>query len=137
MPPPPLPPDAPPPPPPVAPLEPVAPVAPAAPVAPTLSCCANGSLVWNRLKASSWPDCGVCRTPGSLTPSAETADAFGVALPPPSDGGTIGPVVVGVVVELDELVADEAFALDWWSSFSVRGTWNASTASRMTPPIPA
>src|SRR5438270_5276995 len=36
----------------VAPLEPVAPVAPAAPVAPTLSCCANGSLVWNRLKAS-------------------------------------------------------------------------------------
>jgi hypothetical protein len=63
--------------------------------------------------------------------AAAAADA---ALPPLSEGALIGAGVDPVVVVgggLEELASAGCII------FSVRGTWNASTASRITPPIPA
>src|SRR5207237_5970603 len=80
----------------------------------------------------SWPDWGATATPGSLRPSAVVAAGVPeVALAPVAAGVvTAGVVAAGVV-------SDEALAFDWWSIFSVRGTWNASTPSRITPPTAA
>src|SRR5207253_9196828 len=99
-------------------------------------CWEDGSFGRNRVDGGRWPDCGAGTTSGSLTPSEETLDAVDpVALPPPSEGGAIGPVAVAPVVAVG--VVSAAFAFDWWSIFIVRGTWNASTPSRITPPTAA
>ena len=78
-----------------------------------LICCAKGSLVWKRLNARSWPDCGVGATSGSLIPSDETElDVEPVAFPPASEGGAIEPVAPVVPVGDVVVVVDEALAFD-------------------------
>jgi hypothetical protein len=75
-------------------------------------CCANGSLLLNRLKETSWPDEGGSGTLGSWTPSLEVArdEPLGLdepeptaAEPPPSVGGASG-VEPGVVAAPAEVV---------------------------------
>ena len=72
---------------------------------------------------------------GSLRPPAVTPVPVGVAFPPPSEGTAIAPVTP--VATGAGAGAEDAFALDWCSIFIVRGTWNASTPSRRTPPTAA
>src|SRR5207248_9453750 len=64
----------------------------------SLSCCANGSLLANRLKDASVPSC----TAGAAEEARDVSvpvDGAGVALPPASVGAaSVGVPVVGVVV---------------------------------------
>src|SRR5207253_2859593 len=88
--------------------EPDVPQPPLEPVSPAhlmLICCVNGSLLRKRLKASSWPDCGAGRTPGSFTPSPPAVEpaaavaasaplAPGVPVEAPPAGSTVGAVPI-------------------------------------------
>ncbi len=64
-------------------------------------------------------------------PEDETA----LALPPPSDGAAIGPLVG--VIAAGVVVDDVSLRFGGCSIFIVRGTWNASRASSRTPPTAA
>ena len=68
------------------------------------------------------------------SPPGGAAAVEAAALPPASEGALIGVGVALVVVAgagLDEVSVDGCII------FKVRGTWKASTASRITPPTPA
>ena len=101
------------------------------------SCWTNGSFERKSPNASSWPDSGGGTASGSLMPSppgaaaAVDADAF----PPAREGALIGVGVEPVVVGAGAVLAAVTFL--GCSILSVRGTWNARTASRITPPMPA
>src|SRR2546423_12216983 len=90
----------------------------------SLSCCANGSLLANRLNEASCPS------------SADAVDAMGEAPPvvtgdwslPPSVGAASVGVPVGVVV-----LAGGGGAAEGCSFFSTRGTWNTSRPTNRTP----
>jgi LacI family transcriptional regulator len=100
----------------------------------TVSCCAKGSFVRKRPKASSCPDCGTGTASGLPSPPSAPEDETAVALPPARDGAAIGPLVVVVGAG----AADEvSLMFGGFSIFIVRGTWNASTPSRSTPPTAA
>src|SRR2546421_5247927 len=107
-------------------------------------CWTNGSLLLKRLNEMSWPELAGSGLLGSITPSSDAATEaeeppetapepeLGAAVPPSRLGGASGVepgVVVAVVVAA--LVVTFPFGC---SIFSVRGTWNASSPSRSTPP---
>ena len=67
-------------------------------------------------------------------PSPPGAAVATAALPPLNEGALIG---VGVEAGVAAGGGLEELASAGCIIFSVRGTWNASTASRITPPTPA
>src|ERR671930_793946 len=83
----------------------------------SLSCCANGSLLANRLNDASWPSCTV----GAPVPVevALAVAAVGSCVPLPSVGAaSVGVAPAGVVVELAATGGAEGC-----SRFITRGTW--------------
>jgi hypothetical protein len=104
------------------------------------TCCENGSLLSNRLKEASRPSVA---PPDELVISPEPVVAVLVAVDPAGVvpvpwSSVVGASSEGVVVGVETVCGTAAaLALPRCICFITRGTWNASSPSRRTPPTPA
>src|SRR5256714_13345478 len=94
----------------------------------SLSCCANGSLLANKLKEASWPSSADAVDPMGEAPPVVTGDW---SLPPSVGAASVGVPVGGVVL------AGGGGAGGGCRFFSTRGTRKTSTPTTRAPRTPA